>query len=155
MLDDSIRSYRMRRCDSPVMDHPVRFLRPLWRNRTSALNLFSMLSGKAKRVGYYDESFDREFGTDTAKPERLNRLSIDSPNYLHGVRYQASVPATCERAIRYLKIRNAELILNDASEYPSRVSRWLLTCLIREGHGLPSGPTCTSVFLVPVRTFAA
>jgi SAM-dependent methyltransferase len=51
-----------------------------------------------------DDSFDATLGTDTERPEVLVHLSIESPNYVHGMRYEASDTEMCDRTIGSLGI---------------------------------------------------
>ena len=87
-----------------MTSRPIRFARVTWRRGASipARILRFFLGRRAGEVR--EDSFDGKFGTDTERPEVLVHLSIQSPNYVHGMRYEASSAETCERTIASLEI---------------------------------------------------
>jgi SAM-dependent methyltransferase len=75
---------------------------------------------RADEVEAVDQAFDLQVGTDTAGIVRLENLSIDSPNRMLGVRYQASEPESFRRTIASLPLRHEEYVFVDVGSGKGR-----------------------------------
>src|ERR1017187_10494658 len=83
---------------------PICFARVAWQRGASiSARILRFFLGR-RPSELRQDSFDAKFGTDTERPEVLVHLSIQSPNYVHGMRYEASSAETCERTIASLEI---------------------------------------------------
>jgi SAM-dependent methyltransferase len=83
---------------------PICFARVAWQRGASiSARILRFFLGR-RPSELRQDSFDAKFGTDTERSEVLVHLSIQSPNYVHGMRYEASSADTCERTIASLEI---------------------------------------------------
>jgi SAM-dependent methyltransferase len=88
----------------------------MWRRTRVAFSLLVRNIGRVLGMGVdepREDSFDLNLGIDTARMEVLVHLSIESPNYVHGMRYEASPADVCERAIAQLAIDYPEYTFVD------------------------------------------
>ena len=96
---------------------PICFARVAWQRGASiSARILRFFLGR-RPSELRQDSFDAKFGTDTERPEVLVHLSIQSPNYVHGMRYEASSakPASARSPRSKSNTRNSHSWTSDAA----------------------------------------